>query len=62
LLELSACYVAGFVWGAVSKCTTRIICNSQSYGQFLGAGDCFTAFAGALNAGLPVMFDREFGF
>ena len=22
----------------------------------------FTAFAGALNAGLPVMFDREFGF
>jgi len=45
---------------AVSR--TRIIGNSQSYGQFLGAGDCFTAFAGALNAGLPVMFDREFGF
>ncbi len=37
--------------------------NSQSYGQFLGAGVIvFTAFAGALNAGLPVMFDREFGF
>ncbi len=37
--------------------------NSQSYGQFLGAGIIvFTAFAGALNAGLPVMFDREFGF
>jgi ABC-2 type transport system permease protein len=34
-----------------------------SYGQFLGAGVLvFTAFAGALNAGLPVMFDREFGF
>jgi ABC-2 type transport system permease protein len=34
-----------------------------SYGQFLGAGVIvFTAFAGALNAGLPVMFDREFGF
>lgn len=37
--------------------------NSHSYGQFLGAGVIvFTAFAGALNAGLPVMFDREFGF
>jgi ABC-2 type transport system permease protein len=34
-----------------------------SYGQFLGAGIIvFTAFVGALNAGLPVMFDREFGF
>lgn len=37
--------------------------NQTSYGQFLGAGVIvFTAFAGALNAGLPVMFDREFGF
>ena len=37
--------------------------TSQSYGQFLGAGVIvFTAFGGALNAGLPVMFDREFGF
>ncbi|MEB3162803.1 MAG: ABC transporter permease [Prochlorothrix sp.] len=34
-----------------------------TYGQFLGAGVIvFTAFSGALNAGLPVMFDREFGF
>jgi ABC-2 type transport system permease protein len=34
-----------------------------TYGKFLGAGVIvFTAFAGALNAGLPVMFDREFGF
>ena len=33
------------------------------YGQFLGAGVIvFTAFSAALNAGLPVMFDREFGF
>ena len=32
-------------------------------GRFLGAGVIvFTAFSGALNAGLPVMFDREFGF
>jgi ABC-2 type transport system permease protein len=34
-----------------------------SYGRFIGAGIIvFTAFGGALNAGLPVMFDREFGF
>ncbi len=33
------------------------------YGNFLGAGIIvFTAFSGALNAGLPLMFDREFGF
>ena len=37
--------------------------NDLTYGKFLGAGVIvFTAFAGALNAGLPVMFDREFGF
>ena len=37
--------------------------DTTNYGQFLGAGIIvFTAFAGALNAGLPVMFDREFGF
>ena len=37
--------------------------GGMSYGRFLGAGVIvFTAFSGALNAGLPVMFDREFGF
>ncbi|ARV61984.1 transporter [Nostocales cyanobacterium HT-58-2] len=37
--------------------------STTNYGQFLSAGIIvFTAFAGALNAGLPVMFDREFGF
>ncbi len=37
--------------------------NTTNYGQFLSAGVIvFTAFTGALNAGLPVMFDREFGF
>ncbi|XFA73074.1 ABC transporter permease [Thermosynechococcaceae cyanobacterium Okahandja] len=37
--------------------------NSINYDQFLCAGIIvFTAFSGALNAGLPVMFDREFGF
>jgi ABC-2 type transport system permease protein len=42
---------------------TGLFGESQNYGQFLGAGVIvFTAFGGALNAGLPVMFDREFGF
>jgi ABC-2 type transport system permease protein len=34
-----------------------------SYSKFLAPGIIvFTAFSAALNAGLPVMFDREFGF
>lgn len=37
--------------------------NNANYGQFLAPGIIiFTAFSGALNAGLPLMFDREFGF
>ncbi|BAQ60468.1 putative multidrug efflux ABC transporter [Geminocystis sp. NIES-3708] len=37
--------------------------NNITYGQFLAPGIIiFTAFSGALNAGLPIMFDREFGF
>ncbi|NJL10189.1 MAG: ABC transporter permease [Calothrix sp. SM1_7_51] len=37
--------------------------GTANYGQFLSAGVIvFTAFSGALNAGLPIMFDREFGF
>lgn len=37
--------------------------STTNYGQFLASGVIvFTAFAGALNAGLPIMFDREFGF
>jgi ABC-2 type transport system permease protein len=37
--------------------------TNVNYSQFVGAGIIvFTAFGGALNAGLPVMFDREFGF
>lgn len=37
--------------------------DGVNYGKFIGAGIIvFTAFGGALNAGLPVMFDREFGF
>ena len=37
--------------------------DNFSYGKFLAPGIIvFTAFSGALNAGLPIMFDREFGF
>ncbi|AFY77685.1 ABC-type multidrug transport system, permease component [Pleurocapsa sp. PCC 7327] len=37
--------------------------NDLGYAKFLAPGIIvFTAFSGALNAGLPVMFDREFGF
>ncbi len=46
-----------------SNAPTDFLPGSSSYGEFLGAGlIVFTAFSGALNAGLPVMFDREFGF
>ncbi len=42
---------------------TDFLPGGIAYGNFLGAGIIvFTAFSGALNAGLPVMFDREFGF
>ncbi len=42
---------------------TVFLGEGVTYGQFVGAGIIvFTAFGGALNAGLPVMFDREFGF
>ncbi len=34
-----------------------------SYSRFLAAGIIvFTAFSAALNSGLPILFDREFGF
>ena len=46
-----------------SKAPIDFLPGGTSYGEFLGAGlIVFTAFSGALNAGLPVMFDREFGF
>jgi ABC-2 type transport system permease protein len=37
--------------------------EGQTYIQFLSAGIIvFSAFSGALNSGLPLLFDREFGF
>ena len=52
------------LFGALfAKAPEGLLPDGMSYGRFLGAGVVvFTAFSGALNAGLPVMFDREFGF
>nr|YP_009294162.1 ABC-2 type transporter [Hildenbrandia rubra]AOM67404.1 ABC-2 type transporter [Hildenbrandia rubra] len=41
----------------------NLFSSNTKYGQFLSAGIViFTAFTGSLNAGLSLMFDREFGF
>ncbi len=52
------------LFGALfAKAPSGLLPGEMAYGKFLGAGVIvFTAFSGALNAGLPVMFDREFGF
>ncbi len=52
------------LFGALfSNAPNDLLPSGLTYGKFLGAGVIvFTAFSGALNAGLPVMFDREFGF
>jgi ABC-2 type transport system permease protein len=52
------------LFGALfAKAPAGLLPGGITYGRFLGAGVIvFTAFSGALNAGLPVMFDREFGF
>ena len=40
-----------------------LVGDGQTYVQFLAAGIIvFTAFSSALNSGLPMLFDREFGF
>jgi len=57
-----------FIWlilfGALFQNTPKLLFGeSQNYLQFLTAGMIvFTAFNGALNGGLAVIFDREFGF
>ena len=53
-----------FLFGALfSNAPEGFLPGVDSYGNFLGAGlIVFTAFSGALNSGLPLMFDREFGF
>ena len=51
------------LFGALfAKAPAGLLPGGISYGRFLGAGVIvFTAFSAALNAGLPLMFDREFG-
>lgn len=65
---LMAGIIQPFMWlilfGALfAKAPQGLFGNDLSYAKFLAPGIIvFTAFSGALNAGLPVMFDREFGF
>ncbi|MEM6613383.1 MAG: ABC transporter permease [Cyanobacteria bacterium P01_C01_bin.72] len=65
---LMAGIIQPFMWlvlfGALfSKAPAGLFGDDLSYAKFLAPGVIvFTAFSGALNAGLPVMFDREFGF
>lgn len=52
-----------FLFGALFQNAPEGMFGDRNYTQFLGAGVIvFTAFGGALNAGVPVIFDREFGF
>jgi ABC-2 type transport system permease protein len=72
LLRRPSTLVAGvlqpLIWlllfGALfANAPSGLLPGAESYGRFFGAGVIvFTAFSAALNAGLPVMFDREFGF
>ena len=42
---------------------TILFAKNIKYGEFLSPGIIiFTAFTGSMNAGLPIIFDREFGF
>ena len=66
--SLVAGIIQPFMWlllfGALFyKAPSGLFGNDLNYAQFLAPGIIvFTAFSAALNAGLPVMFDREFGF
>ena len=66
--SLVAGIIQPFMWlvlfGALfSKAPLGLFGDDLSYAKFLAPGVIvFTAFSGALNAGLPIMFDREFGF
>ena len=53
-----------FLFGSLfQNAPSGLFGTDSNYGSFLSGGIIvFTAFSGALNAGLPVMFDREFGF
>nr|ATJ02910.1 ABC transporter [Porphyridium purpureum] len=71
-IRRSATFIAGtlqpllwlFLFGALFKnMTFQLIDKSVSYDIFLTSGIIiFTAFSSSLNAGLSIIFDREFGF
>nr|QOS04548.1 ABC-2 type transporter [Sarcopeltis skottsbergii] len=49
--------------GLFQNAPVGLLTSNIKYGTFLSAGIItFTSFNGAINAGLPLMFDREFGF
>ena len=49
--------------GLFQNIPTNLFTVDKKYGQFLSCGIIiFTAFTGSLNSGLPLIFDREFGF
>lgn len=49
--------------GLFQNAPVGLLTSNITYGTFLSAGIItFTSFNGAINAGLPLMFDREFGF
>jgi ABC-2 type transport system permease protein len=51
------------LFGALFHNIPQEFIGATTYAQFLAAGIIvFTAFSGALNSGLPIIFDREFGF
>ncbi len=64
---LIAGVIQPFIWlilfGALFEKAPTELFGRGNYAQFLAPGIIvFTAFSSALNGGLPVMFDREFGF
>nr|QCI08930.1 hypothetical protein [Wrangelia sp.] len=49
--------------GLFQNIPINLLKNDINYNQFLNPGIIiFTSFTGSINAGLPIMFDREFGF
>lgn len=49
--------------GLFQNAPIKLFTQGNTYGSFLSCGIIvFTSFTGSLNAGLPLIFDREFGF
>ncbi len=49
--------------GLFQNIPLNLFSGNKNYGTFLSCGIIvFTSFTGSLNAGLPLIFDREFGF